>query len=250
MEKIEYRRLFERETFYWWNIGRREILKSILNRYLGSERGFSILDIGCGAGGNIKILGEFGSVTGLDLSEEALKFAKTHGAFEELMQGDAEHLPFPDEAFGLVSAFDVLEHISDDQKAIREMFRVLQRGGFALITVPAHRWLWSRHDEALHHLRRYTTPILRKKLCSAGFRVIQHSHFVIPAIPFLLFQKTMRRIRGIVKKKETIDTYDAILPPWLNRVLIAWLFLEKVIMCFIPIPAGSSLLMLVQKNHE
>ena len=301
METIEYRRLFEREEFYWWNIGRREILKSILRRYLAPERGFfrthlknhfcsdsktsattcqkkshkirrillaffdrvslevlkprdesifdmgSILDIGCGAGGNIKILGEFGSVTGLDISEEALKFARTHGVFKDLILGDAEYLPFPDGAFDLVSAFDVLEHVPDDRKAITEIFRVLKRGGYALITVPAHRWLWSRHDEALHHLRRYTTNELRGKLAHAGFRVVEHSHFVIPAILFLLFKKMVRRIRKVWGMEEAIDTYDTILPSWLNRILIFWLSIEKALMRVMPIPAGSSLVMIGQK---
>lgn len=247
MEKIEYQRLFERETFYWWNIGRREILKSVLRRHLASQQGFSILDIGCGAGGNIKILGEFGSVIGLDVSEEALKFANKHGAFKELILGDAEHLPFPDGAFGLVSAFDVLEHISDDQKAIREMFRVLQRGGFALITVPAHRWLWSRHDEALHHLRRYTDKELRAVVSVAGFIVITHSHFVTPAIAFLLIRKLIRRIKFLFNITEITDTYDVVLPRPLNTALIWWLLMEKVIMRILPIPFGSSLVIFARK---
>lgn len=247
METIEYRRLFEREEFYWWNIGRREILKSELERHLVSKRGLSILDVGCGAGGNIKILGEFGAVTGLDISEEALKFAKTRGVFKNLVQGNAERLPFPDNTFDLISALDVLEHVPDDQQALREIFRVLKKGGLALITVPAHRWLWSRHDEALHHLRRYTTDELREKLRKAGFRVAEHSHFVVPAIFFLVFQKILRRIRKIREAQETIDTYDIILPPWLNRALIGWLFAEKIVIRFIPLPAGSSLFMIAQK---
>lgn len=247
METIEYKRLFERESFYWWNIGRRDILKSVLNRHLVSQRGLSILDVGCGAGGNIKILGEFGGVTGFDISEEALKFARTHGTFKNLVSGNAEYLPFADESFDLVSALDVLEHIPDDHRAIREMFRVLKKGGFALITVPTHRWLWSRHDQALHHLRRYTTNELRTKLASAGFRVVQHSHFVIPAILFLLLKKMIRRIKKMWGAEETVDTYDTILPPWLNRVLTRWLYTEKMMMRYISIPAGSSFMMLARK---
>lgn len=247
METIEYRRLFEREEFYWWNIGRREILKSELERHLVSKRGLSILDVGCGAGGNIKILGEFGAVTGLDISEEALKFAKTRGVFKNLVQGNAERLPFPDNTFDLISALDVLEHVPDDQQALREIFRVLKKGGCALITVPAHRWLWSRHDEALHHLRRYTTNELRKKLCAAKFHVIEQSHFVVPAIIFLLFKKAMRRLRKARGTEEPVDTYDTILPPWLNRLLIWWLAAEKTVIRFISLPAGSSLFIITQK---
>lgn len=209
MEIIEYRRLFEREEFYWWNIGRREILKSALKRHLAPGRGFSVLDIGCGSGGNIKILGEFGEVTGFDISEEALTFAKTHKAFKNLVQGNAEYLPFADASFDLVSALDVLEHMPDDRRAIQEIFRVLKKGGFALITVPAHHWLWSRHDEALHHLRRYTTDELRGKLLNAGFYIVWRSHFVIPAIPFLLFKEIMRRIRKVLRgggRRSTLTT--------------------------------------------
>ena len=171
MEKIEYQRLHEREYIHWWNIGRRRILEAALSRNLKfspTER--KVLDVGCGAGGNILFLKKFGNVTGFDISEEALSFSGDKG-FSELVLGRAEILPFREGSFDIVSALDCIEHIEDDEAALQEAYRVLKDGGTLLLTVPSHPWLWSRHDEALHHKRRYTKNELQRKVRDAGFGI-------------------------------------------------------------------------------
>ena len=250
MEKIEYQRLHEREYIHWWNIGRRRVLEAALARNLKfspTER--KVLDVGCGAGGNILFLKNFGRVTGFDISEEALSFSSDKG-FSQLVLGRAEKMPFPNGSFGIVSALDCIEHIEDDGAALQEMHRVLKDDGILLLTVPAHRWLWSRHDEALHHKRRYTEKELRGKIQSRGFVLQEITHFVVPAIPFLLFQKSMRKIKKTLfpNRKEIIDTYDVLLPPPLNRALVMWLAVERMVMEKFPIPLGSSLLVVARKR--
>lgn len=249
MEKIEYERLYKRERTYWWNVGRRRILEMALRRHVSTNSAATeILDVGCGAGGNILFLKNFGTVTGLDISEEALKFSRAE-SFKSLVLGSAEALPFSDRSFGIISILDCVEHLDDDMRALRECKRTLKDGGILLLTVPAHRWLWSRHDEALHHKRRYTRSELEKKVRNAGFEIREISHFVIPAIPFLLLQKSVRRIKKTFfpNKAEIIDTYDVILPRFLNNTLIAWLALERLCMRFFPFPFGSSLVVVAEK---
>ena len=252
MEKIEYQRIYERESFFWWFVGRRHILEEALRRIISTiTKDLDILDIGCGAGGNILFLKKFGRVTGLDVSEEALKFSQDKG-FSKLLLGKAEALPVPDKSFNIVSILDCIEHIDDDMKALHECERVLKKDGVLLLTVPAHRWLWSRHDEALHHKKRYTKSELISKIEVAGFVVQEISHFVIPAIPFLLFQKSMCRIKKVFypRRKEIIDTYDVLLPSFLNKSLILWLNFENLIIKKISIPFGSSILLVAKIDYE
>ncbi len=252
MEKIEYQRLYEREGAYWWNVGRRRILEERLRkRILPGTGDLNILDVGCGAGGNILFLKKFGKVTGLDVSEDALAFSRNKG-FAALVPGRAEKLPFPDGSFDIVATLDCIEHIEDDRSALRECGRVLKNNGALLLTAPAHRWLWSRHDEALHHMRRYTATDLRIKICGAGFRIKEMSHFVIPAIPFLLVHKAVRFVKKRVfpNMKEVVDTYDVELPRFLNTALIAWLFLEKAVMKVATIPFGSSLMVVAERQRR
>ena len=248
MDKDEYARLARREHFYFWNIARREILKEAIARNVSRERSapraLEILDMGCGPGGNILTLGEFGRVTGLDISEDALRFARDRG-FKELIRGDARRLPFSDNFFDLVSCLDALEHIDDDAVAIREAFRVLKPGGIFLATVPAHPWLWSVHDEALHHLRRYTTADLTQKIIRAGFTVREQSHFILSGVPINFLRLTLD---ALLKKNGAAETYDREFGRVLNAILLFLLRCEKIFIRFSPLPFGTSLFVVAKKS--
>lgn len=247
MELKEYKNLASREDFFWWNVGRRRILKDVLLRHVAS-RPLKILDVGCGPGGNILFLGAFGEVTGLDASDEALAFAQKRG-FARTVKGEGGALPFGDETFDVVSLLDVLEHIEDDAQTLREIVRVLKPGGLALITVPAYPWMWSEHDEALHHRRRYRAKELRAKVERAHFAIKEFSYFVFPSIPFRIVKLCVRKTKTLVgiKEEKVLKTDDVMLPPFLNSLFIAWLELERGFMKFFSLPFGSSLLVLARK---
>ena len=112
MQKHEYARLAHREPFYFWNVGRREIIEEALLRHIHPSAKLEVLDLGCGPGDNFQVLEKFGRVTGVDLSEEALKFARNKG-FVNLLLADVASLPFVGHSFDIVSSFDVFEHIAD-----------------------------------------------------------------------------------------------------------------------------------------
>ncbi len=246
MEEYEYSNLARRESFYFWNIGRREILRDALRRHLSPSLTREILDIGCGPGGNILILQEFGRVTGLDISESALSFAKNRG-FARLISASAENIPFPDASFDMVSALDMLEHVEEQEKVLAGAFRILKTGGIFLVTVPAHPWLWSAHDEALHHLRRYAQKDIILKLEKAGFRVLEKSHFVTVAVLVNYLRLFRDKIFSGAQKKDKAKTYDVEFPVLLNSLLLFILRCEKVFIRFFSIPLGSSLMLVVQK---
>lgn len=247
MELGEYKSLEERESFYFWHIVRREILRENLLRFLGGKRDNKILDVGCGTGGNMLLLKEFGAVTGLDLSDEALKLAKDKN-FAQLIKGDATKMPFSNDYFDIVSVLDTLEHVEDDKSVFKETFRVLKSGGILIITVPAYQWLWSQHDEVLHHIRRYDRVDLVKKAEKEGFKILRSSHFVMLAVPINLFRKIRDKL--FYKKIAAPKRYDIVFGPFINSILIFFLRCEKYLMRFMGLPFGTSIMAVVQKPRS
>ena len=171
MNNKEYEKLYKFEQFYWWHVGRRDILNFFLKKFL-NKKGIQILEIGCGTGGNLEILSNLSEVTGLDVSKYALDFCRKRGV-NNLVLGRAEKTNFPSESFDLILMLDVLEHIKDDKKAIGETRRILKEGGYFLVTVPAYQFIWSEHDEILGHYRRYSISDFSKKLEEAGFDILK-----------------------------------------------------------------------------
>jgi SAM-dependent methyltransferase len=173
-----YAEYFRIEDRHWWFIGRRRIFLTMLDRHL--ERAASetreILDLGCGTGTMLGYLEQYGKVTGLDADEQAIRFCRQRGV-ENVRLLESERLPFPDQSFDLVTAFDVLEHIRDDRRTLDEIRRVLRPDGTILAAVPAHPWLWGAQDEISHHERRYTKSELKNRIGAAGLDLRRLSYF-------------------------------------------------------------------------
>ncbi|MGC5010281.1 class I SAM-dependent methyltransferase [Streptosporangium sp. DT93] len=170
MEATEIRRTVALEDRHWWYRERRAILARELRelRRLGPPG--RALDVGAAGGGNTRVLVEHGwDALVADFSELAVELARERGL--RAIHADARDLPLPDAGFDLVMAFDVLEHIEEDGRAAGELARVLRPGGTALITVPCDMALWSAHDVASGHVRRYTREELGALLTGAGLVV-------------------------------------------------------------------------------
>src|ERR1051325_1458610 len=172
MMQHTYSIMYEVEETHWWFVGRRRIIGSFVEkicRELGQVRP-RILDVGCGTGANLELLGEYGDAEGVDVSPEALSFWRARG-LANVRQGAAEKLPFADESFDLVTGLDVVEHLDDDVAGLKEMHRVLKPGGHPLLFVPAFMFLWGVQDDISNHRRRYTKQGLRRVVEQAGFAV-------------------------------------------------------------------------------
>ncbi|MEO3799077.1 class I SAM-dependent methyltransferase [Nonomuraea sp. B1E8] len=171
METTEIRRLIELEDTHWWYRERRAILRRQL-RELGPQPTplRRALDIGAAGGGNTRVLVEAGwHATATDCSEAAVELARERGL--RAVHADARALPFASGSMGLVTAFDVLEHIREDHLVTEEIARVLAPGGHALIAVPSDMALWSAHDHAVGHVRRYGRESLISVVRRAGLTV-------------------------------------------------------------------------------
>jgi SAM-dependent methyltransferase len=154
-----------------------------------------------------------------------------------VQQGQVEELPFPDRSFNVVTCLDVLEHTDDDIVALREIRRVCAPGATFIAMVPAYGFLWSEHDEALKHRRRYTAHELRNKMTSAGFDVVSSTYF----ITMLFFPILAVRLwQGLFKRNIYPRTAIHELPRWMNRLFVALLDIERFLTRFLNLPFGVS----------
>jgi SAM-dependent methyltransferase len=167
VDEEEIRRSAALEERHWWYAERRALVRRLVAP-LSPGRA---LDVGCGGGGNTQVLRDLGwRVAGLEYSPVAAPLAARRGL--PVVRGDARRLPFRDHSMDLVMSTDMWEHIDDDQAVAREAARVLRPGGRALVAVPCSMKLWSGHDVALGHVRRYEREELVALMESAGLRVV------------------------------------------------------------------------------
>ena len=169
MDKQEYRIMRATEDWHWWFKGMERIVRTVLDKFYSRRAGLRILDAGCGSGGMMGLLKGYGTVTGLDLSPWALELAAERGE-RTLVRGSITRLPFVSGSFDLVTTFDVVCVLGEeDIAALTDFHRVLAPGGRLLIRVPACSWLRGAHDVAVDVRRRYSTRSLAGRLKEAGF---------------------------------------------------------------------------------
>src|SRR6266478_204705 len=246
MNIAEYAEMYKLESFYWWFVARRRLLDSFVSVIAHEFKRPTILDVGCGTGINFSVLGKHGLTFSSDASEEALRFSKSRG-IDGLVRSHIGSLPFMASTFDIVTALDVLEHVDDDLCALDELLRVTSEGGMLVITVPAYGFLWSEHDEALHHRRRYAASELRNKLTNAGFEVQRISYYITFLFFPILF---MRFVQSVSKKSVHAKTSHVLLPKWLNSLLIAILGFERVLLRWMNFPFGVSIVCLARKRAK
>jgi SAM-dependent methyltransferase len=230
------------EEGYWWFVGRRAIIESILRRFVRHTH--IAVDVGCGSGRNMLLLSRYSDlVMGFDCSPAALGLAAARGL--PVACADGQSIPLADSSVNLLGAFDVLEHVDDDIRTLSELHRVLQPGGFLLVTVPAYRFLWSEHDEALMHRRRYSATELHVKLARFRFQVLKRSYAVFfPFFPIVFY----RLFRGLFPKDPFAPRASyVILPGFVNNLIVALLRVEAWLMGAINLPWGSSIVVLARK---
>jgi SAM-dependent methyltransferase len=242
MQQHTYAIMRRVEESHWWFVGRRRIIKSFLERVvreLKTEKGsdpapLNILDVGCGTGANLEMLAQFGEAEGVDVSSEALSFCRARGLVK-VKQGAAEALPYAEGSFDLVTGLDVIEHLDDDLAGLKEMRRVLNRGGRALVFVPAFMFLWGVQDDISNHRRRYTLKELTGVLRDAGFEIERSTYANISFFAPILLGRLLMRATGFRPASENNLTIGA-----LNGLLGRILGSESSILRRVNFPFGVS----------
>ena len=213
MQSTLVRQMTDLEEDHWWFREKRHLLARELRR-MGTPR--RALDIGAAGGGNTTVLREFGwNPIAADLSETAVEIARDRGF--DAVRADVRSLPWSDGEFDLLTAFEVLEHVDNDAKAAAECHRVLRPGGTAIFTVPADMRLWSSHDVAVDHYRRYDRDEFRLLLERAGF-VIQR---------LWSWNVLLRPVAALHRKHSEGSDIDARPPALVNAALSAVIKAER-----------------------
>jgi SAM-dependent methyltransferase len=234
----ELAKMFDLEDTYWWFVARRELVRELLARHAPAGPDLRILDVGCGTGATLTAEQDSGTGIGLDRSAAALQFCRQRG-LRRLARARAESLPVTDGSVDVVLALDLLEHIEEDAAAMKELARVLRPGGILVTTVPALPELWSEHDEALDHVRRYRGRQLRRLLAQADLCVERLSPVITGLLIPIAVLRALQRL--IPRKKEAPETAFIVPPPAVNGLLVAALRLERVWLRRFSLPVGVSL---------
>jgi SAM-dependent methyltransferase len=175
----------------------------------------------------------------LDRCARALANKRHRGKVKEARLPDLSM--FERNGYDLIALLDVLEHVPDDLASLRAIHRRLRPGGALLMTVPANPWMWSAHDAAHHHFRRYTKKQLRELFLRAGLEVQLLSYFNSLLFPLV----AAARIVGKITRKESAD--DKLPSAPVNAALNAMFGLEAHMIGRLPMPFGVSLVAVVRR---
>ena len=235
MERVVYQQMAELDDRHWWYRARRKILADLIRRKAQPPANAQILEIGCGTGHNLAMLGEFGHIDGLELDDEARALSEKRLGRKVMSSPLPELVEVPDRHYDLIGAFDVIEHIEDDGAALASIATKLKPGGKFVMAVPAHQWMWSAHDVVNHHKRRYSMRALKALIEGSPLRLEKIGYFNSLLFPLAVAQRAVSKMRD----KENADV--ALPPAPLNAALERIFGIERHLVGRLPLPIGLSL---------
>jgi len=234
---IEIDKIADAELDHFWFKSRRNLILQIFNKYISKKD--KIIEIGAGTGSVARML----NINGYDLSigeihEHGIKYAlKNNQGNLPIYQFDIMKNPFENH-FDVVGLFDVLEHIKDDELAIKHIYNMLSDNGKIIITVPAHMWLWCEDDEVSNHFKRYELDSLKELLTKEGFRIKYATNFFISILP-LLYLRTKSNSSAKIK-----------INPIINIILSTISNIENKFLNLLSSKIGGSIIIVAEKNND
>ena len=246
MERDYFKKYYKIEREHWWFKVRSKILMNVLRYKLKGYSKLTILNIGVATGKTSELLNEFGTVLSVEFDNESFEFCRDILNMN-IINASILNLPISNNTYDLVCAFDVLEHVSEDQIAWNEMVRVCKPGGFVFVSVPMYEILWSIHDSINQHVRRYSRKALHSLINkNQGEVLISHFFNSILFLPIFVARIILRLIP--VKKVKKISDFERIDNPFINSLFYSIFNLEVPILKYLSCPFGISYLLLWKKN--
>ena len=234
MDRAAYDRMAEIDRDHWWFVARRRIIARLIDRYRPKAGPLRILEVGAGTGSNLELLQSYGTVDAIEPDDGARAYAEKRSGLS-LKSGYLPDVPLDDGAYDLIVLLDVLEHIPGDVAALAYLRAKLAPGGRIIVTVPGSPWMWSAHDVAHHHQRRYTPASLNGVFRAAGLRPRFTTHFNSLLFPLIAAVRLLGKLSG----KEGGD--DAMPSAPVNAALTAIFGAERHWVATLRIPFGVSM---------
>jgi SAM-dependent methyltransferase len=245
MERAVYLNMAEVEDEHWWFVARRRILAGLIERTARLPKPARVLEAGCGTGGNLPMFARFGAVCAFEPDEGARLHARAKGAYDVRSGSLPDSVPFEAGSFDLVAALDILEHLDDAAAGLAALASRVRAGGWMVITVPAFRFLWSRHDERHHHKRRYARGELVALVRAAGLTPVRVSYFNSLLFAPIAGARMVQNVLGLDGGED-----EALPPRALNRLLGAVFASERHLLGRIPFPVGVSLMVIARAANS
>jgi ubiquinone/menaquinone biosynthesis C-methylase UbiE len=244
MHRSEYKTINQLEEKHFFYVGVHFLVVKLLEKY--TTKPGNILDAGCGTGGLLTKLKKNSEASGIDLSDEAIKFCKAKGL--NAIKGSVDDIPHKDNTFDAATSIDVIYHqwVKDDVKALAEIHRVLKPKGVLVIRVPANNWLRTAHDQQVMTGRRYSQKSLTNALHKAGFEVKYISYLHLPILPLSMIKALLDKVLPHKPKSGVEETNKVI-----NDMLTSFLKLEaRILLTGVRLPFGNGLIAVGVKEAD
>lgn len=241
METAVYQRMAAAEDTHWWFRGRRAFLERLLGTLDLPERSARVLEVGCGTGGNLALLQQFGHVDPVEFDSTARMIAQAKSGLPVGFCALPSRIDAAEESYDLVALLDVLEHVDEDVGSLNTVAAKARDGGYIVITVPAHPWLWSAHDDVHHHKRRYTRRTLKRTIAQSGLSLEAIGSFNTLLLPAALAQRAAKRMLGDRSADDRMPSAS------LNSLLTRIFQIERHFVGRVPLPIGLSLFAVARK---
>ncbi|HET9399155.1 MAG TPA: class I SAM-dependent methyltransferase [Sphingomicrobium sp.] len=241
MERKVYEQMAQLDGRHWWFTARRRILDGVIERVVKPPRDSRILELGAGTGHNLAMLSRFGSVEASELDPIARELASERLGRPVVEAALPDLSMFSNDRYDLVALLDVLEHVPDDRGSLASIRQLLRPGGALLLTVPINPWMWTAHDVAHHHHRRYRKRAIRDLARDSGYEIELLSPFNSLLFPPIAAVRLMGKLTG----KD--DSDDAMPSTVVNTVLDTIFGLERSLIGRVPMPFGVSLVAVLRR---
>lgn len=233
----------ETEKNYWWFILKRELITNFIQSLI--KKNDSVLEIGCGGGRLSCELQQSGyKIISTDLEPSAVYYTKKAGIINSFVSNSGEGIPIRDEVIDLIVMTDVLEHIKEHTLTIRECSRVLKKGGYIVLTVPAYPCLFSSWDQWNKHFRRYTKKQLIHLAETSHLRIKKLTYWNTPGIPFAM----LRKIKDLFNPSQNYEGFPPV--PAIIEIPLKWFVsMENKWVRRFSLPVGLSLICIFEKTE-